>query len=119
MSKLRPLLLLSVLLSCRKPDPRIADAQQELSSFAKLVRDFRDQKGRWPSNLVEAVGQSCLGVNHNCVSSQGKRLDPWGSVYEYDTSLKSALLRSSGPDQKLGTRDDLEALGPAQGSLKP
>jgi len=119
MWKLRPLLVLAALLSCGKPDARIAAARQELGSFAKSVRDFRDQKGRWPSNLVEAVGQSCLGVNHDCVSSEGKRLDPWGSLYEFDQSLKSALLRSSGPDRKLGTRDDIEVFVPAQGPLRP
>jgi hypothetical protein len=112
-------LALALLASCHKPDARVGETQRELSSFAKSVRDFRDQKGRWPSNLVEAVGQSCLGENHNCVSSAGKRLDPWGRLYEYDSSLKSALLRSAGPDQRLGTRDDLEAFVPAEGPLKP
>jgi hypothetical protein len=119
MRKLRPLLLLILLVSCRKPDARIAEARKELGSFSNSVHDFRDQKGRWPTNLVEAVGERCLGERHDCVSSRGKRLDPWGSVYEYDTSLKSALLRSPGPDQRLGTRDDLEASVPAEGPLKP
>ena len=119
MLKLRPLLLLTLLVSCKKPDARIAETRRELASFAKSVRDFHDQKGRWPTNLVEAVGQPCPGGTHDCVSSQGKRLDPWGHPYEYDQSLKSVLVRSSGPDGQLGNRDDLEVLVPAEGPLKP
>jgi len=119
MPDLRPLLVLSVLLSCGKSDPRVPEARQELDSFAKSLRDFRDQKGRWPSTLVEGVGVTCSGEHHDCVTDQGKRRDPWGSVYEYDQSLKSALLRSPGPDLKLGTKDDLEVFIPAQGPQKP
>jgi hypothetical protein len=119
MPDLRPLLVLTVLLSCHKPDPRVAEARQELDSFARSLRDFRDQKGHWPANLVEGVGASCLGEHHDCVTDQGKRRDPWGSVYEYDQSLKSALLRSPGPDKQLGTRDDLEVFVPAKGERKP
>ena len=119
MPDLRPLLALSVLLGCGKPDPRVAEARHELGSFAKSIRDFRDQKGRWPATLVEGVGETCAGEHHDCVTDQGKRRDPWGSAYEYDQSLKSALLRSPGPDLKLGTKDDLEVFIPAEAPHKP
>ncbi len=119
MPDLRLLPILLVLVSCRKPDPRVAEARQEIDSFAKSIRDFRDQKGHWPSTLVEGVGTACSGGRSDCVTSQGKRRDPWGSAYEYDQSLKSALLRSPGPDLKLGTRDDLEVFIPGEAPKKP
>lgn len=114
MPNLRRLLVLGTLASCHKPDPRVAEARMELASFATSIRTFHDQKGRWPPNLIAAVGEICLGENHACVSDQGKRLDPWGSPYEYDQSLNSALVRSPGPDRLLGNRDDLEVFVPGK-----
>jgi len=119
MKSWRPFLVMAILSGCGKPDARPAEARQELAAFAKSVRDYRDQKGRWPPNLIEAVGETCLGENHNCVGGQKKRLDPWGTPYEYDQSLRSVLLRSPGADHKYGTRDDLEVTVPAEGPLQP
>ncbi len=67
---------------------------------------------------MEAVGQSCPAGHDGCLSDKGKRLDPWGKAYEYDQSLNSALVRSAGPDQVLGSRDDLEVFIPAQAPTK-
>jgi hypothetical protein len=119
MARRRPLLLLTLLLGCHKPDPGIPQARQELDSFAKSVREYREQKGRWPPSLLDAVGRDCLGESHKCLSDDAKRLDPWGSKYEYDQSLHSALLRSPGPDKRLGTHDDLEANVPAPAGAAP
>jgi len=69
----------------------VADAQAELDALAARVAAGSRDTGELPEVLAEAPPK-----------------DPWGRPIDYSrTSADRGVLRSAGPDGRLGTKDDV------------
>lgn len=79
-------------------------AQAELESIATALESFRRERGFY----VEAKTEAALIDNLNPrYLSRVIRIDPWHQPYEYEGTRSSFVLRSSGPDGKANTSDDV------------
>lgn len=79
-------------------------ARAELESIATALDSFRREHGFY----VEAKTEAALIDNLNPrYLSRVIRVDPWHQPYGYEGTRTSYVLRSSGPDEKPNTPDDV------------
>jgi hypothetical protein len=82
-------------------------ARAELESIATALESFRRERGFY----VESKSAAALIDNLNPhYLARVIRVDPWHQPYEYEGSRSSFVLRSSGPDQKPNTPDDVTVI---------
>ena len=81
-----------------------ARARAELESIATALESFRRERGSYVESKSEAALIDHLNPHY---LARVIRVDPWHQPYEYEGSRSSFVLRSSGPDGKPGTSDDV------------
>ncbi len=81
-----------------------ARARAELESIATALESFRRERGSYLESKSEAALIDSLNPRY---LARVIRVDPWHQPYAYEGSRTSFLLRSSGPDGKSGTDDDI------------
>jgi hypothetical protein len=76
----------------------------ELETIATALESFRRERGFY----VEAKSEAALIDQLNPrYLARVIRVDPWHQPYEYEGSRGSFVLRSTGPDGKANTADDI------------
>ena len=76
----------------------------ELETIATALESFRRERGFY----VEAKSEAALIDQLNPrYLARVIRVDPWNQPYEYEGSRTSFVLRSTGPDGKANTADDI------------
>lgn len=83
---------------------KTARARAELESIATALESFRRERGSYPEAKTEAGLIDNLNPRY---LSRVIRIDPWHQPYEYEGARTSFILRSSGPDGKSNTSDDV------------
>src|SRR6266850_1585674 len=83
---------------------KTARARAELESIAAALESFRRERGFYLESKSEAALIDNLNPHY---LARVIRVDPWHQPYEYEGSRSSFVLRSSGPDGKSGTSDDV------------
>lgn len=83
---------------------KTARARAELESIATALESFRRERGSYPEAKTEAGLIDNLNPRY---MSRVIRIDPWHQPYEYESARTSFVLRSSGPDGKSNTADDV------------
>lgn len=82
------------------------DARQA-NSAQKDAQIIRDAVVRWQSDN----GSGCPTISQleldKVLPSDSTSADPWGNRYRVSCDAQSVLVRSAGPDGRLGTRDDV------------
>ena len=106
--------MIATSLSGRSQEARIARAQLDIRGNLSLALDlFEQDVGRYPS---DDEGLQILVSNQGITGWKGPYLkgglkpDPWGTAYNYTRDPQNSnyyILRSAGPDQQLGTDDDI------------
>ncbi len=86
-------------------------ARIELESIAQALERFRAQRGSYIISDDQAVAINHLNPRY---LSKVIRLDPWHREYKYEGERDRFTLRSSGPDGKEGTADDIELRRPTR-----
>jgi hypothetical protein len=83
---------------------KTARARAELESIATALESYRRERGGY----LESKSEAALidGLNPRYLA-RIIRVDPWHKAYEYEGSRASFVLRSSGPDGKPNTPDDV------------
>lgn len=83
---------------------KTARARAELESIATALESYRRERGGY----LESKSEAALidGLNPRYLA-RIIRVDPWHQAYEYEGSRTSFVLRSSGPDGKPNTPDDV------------
>lgn len=84
-------------------------ANDELSTIAKALSDFRRDRGHFVVSDKESVLIDHLSPRY---LSRIIRVDPWHRPYHYDGQQDRYSLRSLGPDGKPNTPDDIVISGP-------
>ena len=83
---------------------KTARARAELESIATALESFRRERGSYVESKSEAALIDHLNPHY---LARVIRVDPWHQPYEYEGSRTSFVLRSSGPDGKPNTPDDV------------
>jgi citrate lyase beta subunit len=83
---------------------KTARARAELESIATALESFRRERGFYVESKSEATLIDNLNPHY---LARVIRVDPWHQPYEYEGSRNSFVLRSSGPDGKPNTSDDV------------
>jgi len=83
---------------------KTARARAELDSIATALDSFRRERGGYPEAKTEAALIDHLNPRY---LARVIRIDPWHRPYEYEGTRTSFVLRSSGPDEKSNTADDV------------
>ena len=83
---------------------KTARARAELDSIATALDSFRRERGGYPEAKTESALIDTLNPRY---ISRVIRIDPWHRPYEYEGTRTSFVLRSSGPDEKSNTADDV------------
>ncbi|MCU1265355.1 MAG: hypothetical protein JWM21_1673 [Acidobacteria bacterium] len=83
---------------------KVNGARSELEIIAKALEDFRGQRGFYVESKSEAVLIDFLSPRY---LTPVIRLDPWRRPYLYEGTRDQFTLRSSGPDGKENTGDDI------------
>jgi hypothetical protein len=84
---------------------RRLNTEAQLRALYSVILAFQRHEKAWPLSLNEACDpfpEKCL-----LLDAQEKPTDSWGSPVSYRARAEDVELRSSGPDQKSGTSDDL------------
>jgi hypothetical protein len=79
-------------------------AHAELESIATALESFRRERGFYLETKSEAALIDNLNPRY---LARVIRVDPWHQPYEYEGTRGSFVLRSSGPDGKANTSDDV------------
>lgn len=79
-------------------------AREELESMAKALELFRGERGFYVVSEKHSVAIDHLNPRY---LGQIIRVDPWHQPYKYDGQRDCFTLRSSGPDGKDNTADDI------------
>lgn len=87
---------------------KTARARAELESIATALESFRRERGFYLESKSEAALIDNLNPHY---LARVIRVDPWHQAYEYEGSRTSFVLRSSGPDGKPNTGDDVTFTG--------
>ena len=86
---------------------KTARARAELESIATALESYRRERGAY----IEAKTESALIDRLNPrYLARVIRVDPWHQPYVYEASGTSFVLRSSGPDGKPNTSDDVTVI---------
>jgi hypothetical protein len=83
---------------------KTARARAELESIATALESYRRERGFYLESKSEAALIDNLNPHY---LARVIRVDPWHQPYEYEGSRSSFVLRSSGPDGKANTPDDV------------
>jgi hypothetical protein len=83
---------------------KTARARAELESIAMALESYRRERGAFLESKSEAALVDSLSPRY---LARIIRIDPWHRPYEYEGSRDSFVLRSSGPDEKPNTADDV------------
>jgi hypothetical protein len=83
---------------------KAARARAELESIATALESFRRERGFYLESKSEATLIDHLNPRY---LARVIRVDPWHKAYEYEGTRGSFVLRSSGPDGKPNTSDDV------------
>jgi hypothetical protein len=85
------------------------EAANELLTVAKALGDFRRDRGYFVVSKSESVLIDHLSPRylHRVI-----RIDPWHRPYHYEGQQDRYSLRSTGPDGKANTEDDIVVSGP-------
>src|SRR6266849_3609338 len=83
---------------------KTARARAELESIATALESYRRERGSYFESKSEAALIDSLNPRY---LARIIRIDPWHQAYEYEGSRTSFVLRSSGPDGKPNTPDDV------------
>ena len=94
---------------------KVARAEAELRSIAKALEDFRGKRGFYVETKSEAVLIDFLSPVY---LSRVIRLDPWRRPYRYEGTRDHFSLRSTGPDGKENTIDDIVLNGPTRSTAR-
>lgn len=86
-------------------------ARIELESIAQALERFRAQRGSYVISDDQVVAINHLNPRY---LSRVIRVDPWHREYKYQGERDRFILRSSGPDGKEGTADDIELRRPTR-----
>lgn len=86
-------------------------ARTELESIAKALELFRGERGFYVVSEEHSVVIDHLNPRY---LSQIIRVDPWHQPYKYDGQRDHFTLRSSGPDGKDNTADDIKLANPSR-----
>lgn len=84
-------------------------ANEELSTIAKALGDFRRERGYFVVSDKESVLIDHLSPRY---LPRVIRVDPWSRPYQYEGQQDRYSLRSLGPDGKPNTGDDIVVSGP-------
>ncbi|MDQ5844844.1 MAG: type II secretion system protein GspG [Acidobacteriota bacterium] len=86
-------------------------AEADLQLIAKALERFRADRGFYIVSDDQAVVINHLNPNF---LAQVIRVDPWHQPYKYQGQRDHFTLRSTGPDAKDGTADDVVIAGPSR-----
>lgn len=86
-------------------------AREELESMAKALELFRGERGFYIVSEQHSVAIDHLNPRF---LAQVIRVDPWHQPYRYDGQRDRFTLRSSGPDGKDNTADDITRSSPSR-----
>lgn len=86
-------------------------AREELESMAKALELFRGARGFYVVSDKHSVAIDHLNPRF---LAQVIRVDPWHEPYKYDGQRDRFTLRSSGPDGKDNTADDITLSSPSR-----
>jgi hypothetical protein len=86
-------------------------ARTELELVAKALEVFRGARGFYVVSDKHSVAIDHLNPHY---LGQIIRVDPWHQPYKYEGQRDRFTLRSSGPDGKDNTADDITLTGPAR-----
>lgn len=89
------------------------ETTSDLRMLAAGVEAYREANGAWPE---VTAGSSLPDLLHPIFVTDLIREDAWGEPFLYEASANAFRLRSSGPDRREGTDDDIEVSGPADDS---
>jgi len=79
-------------------------ARAELESIATALESYRREHGVYLESKTEAALIDSLNPRY---LRSIIRIDPWHQPYQYEGTRGSFVLRSSGPDEKPNTADDV------------
>ena len=79
-------------------------ARAELESIATALESYRREHGFYLESKTEAALIDSLNPRY---LPSIIRVDPWHQPYQYESTRGSFVLRSSGPDEKPNTADDV------------
>jgi len=79
-------------------------ARAELESIATALESYRREHGFYLESKTEAALIDSLNPRY---LPSVIRVDPWHQPYQYEGTRGSFVLRSSGPDEKPNTADDV------------
>ena len=86
-------------------------ARADLESIARALELFRGERGSYVVSDKQSVAVDHLNPRY---LHQIIRVDPWHQPYKYDGQRDHFTLRSSGPDGKDNTADDIEIASPSR-----
>jgi hypothetical protein len=86
-------------------------AREELDLIARALEKFRRDRGFYVVSDKQAVAVDQLSPRYLV---RVIRVDPWHQPYRYLGERDHFTLRSSGPDGKADTADDIELTGPSR-----
>jgi len=86
-------------------------AREELDLIARALEKFRRDRGFYVVSDKQAVAVDQLSPRYLV---RVIRVDPWHQPYRYRGERDHFTLRSSGPDGKADTADDIELTGPSR-----
>ncbi len=86
-------------------------ARSDLESIARALEKFRRERGFYVVSDSQSVAIDHLSPRY---LSRVIRVDPWHQPYRYQGERDHFILRSTGPDGKPDTPDDIELSGPLQ-----
>jgi len=96
-------------LAARLNEVKLQKARTDLESMAKALELFRVQRGFYVVSEKHSVVIDHLNPRY---LPQIIRVDPWHQPYKYDGQRDHFTLRSSGPDGKDNTPDDIKLASP-------
>jgi hypothetical protein len=85
-------------------DEKTSRARAELESIATALESYRREHGFYLESKTEAALIDTLNPRY---LRSIIRVDPWHQPYHYESTRGSFVLRSSGPDEKPNTADDV------------
>jgi hypothetical protein len=83
---------------------KAARARAELESIAAALESYRRERGAYVESKSQAALINSLNPRY---LARIIRVDPWHKPYDYEGSRTGYVLRSSGPDEKANTADDV------------
>lgn len=90
---------------------KISRVRAELETIATALEAFRRERGSYVESKSEISLINSLSPRY---LARVIRVDAWHRPYEYEGTRNSYVLRSSGPDGKPNTPDDITRTGPGQ-----